>query len=161
MRHVKRCTIIRYPLLTYVIATFCIHTSLLVPSMHMARQRTVSPPLFWPGAPSPDVCSGASVMRALHWDQVCPGSKQRIHFSFTLSRAEGVSCVGAGWVLLLLSWLFLFAVSLPLLGLPLFLCLRLPARPPCLKIEPGPRSCPLTREGVSAAVGLCFRSPLK
>ena len=70
-------------------------------------------------------------MRALYWDQVCPGSKQRIHFPFTLSRAEGVSCVGAGrLLLLLLPWLFLFAVSLPPLGLPLPQCLPLPAGPP-------------------------------
>ena len=35
-------------------------------------------------------------MRALHWDRVCPGFKQRIHFPFTLSKAEEVSCCGAG-----------------------------------------------------------------
>ena len=69
-------------------------------------------------------------MRALHWDQVCPGSKQRVHFPFNLSRVEEVTCGGAGGLLLLLPWLFVFTVSLLPLGLPLLLCLPLPARSP-------------------------------
>ena len=59
-----------------------------------------------------------------------PRFKQGVHFPFTLSKAEEVSCGGAEGLLLLLPWLFLFAVSLPPLGLPLLLCLPQLVRPP-------------------------------
>ena len=130
MRHVKRGTTICYHLLIYVITTFLIKRVNVSIKLYFARQHTISSPLFWPCVPTPDVCSGADVIRTLRWDQVCPGSKQRIHFPFTLSRAEGVSCLGAGGLLLLLPWLFLFAVPFPPLGLPLLLCPPLPERPP-------------------------------
>ena len=103
-------------------------------------------------------------MRALHWDQVCPGSEQRTHFLFTLSRAEGVSSVGAGGLLLLLPCLFCLLCHFHLLAYRYFYaCLYLHdhLEQPHSKIEPGPRSCPSTREGASAAVELFFRSPLE
>ena len=81
-------------------------------------------------------------MRALHRLQWCPGSKQRMHFPFALSKAEGESCVGAWGLLLLLP------LPPPFLDLWLHLYPRDRHEQLHSKIGPGPRFCPSMREGV-------------
>ena len=123
-----------------------VHESSLPLSIAFARQQTVSPLLFCPGARPSDVLLKVGVTRALHWYHMCPGSTQRIYLPFTLSySARGIVCLWAGRLLLpsLPSPVPAFADplfrDLPLLRLDPRPPPRLPPRPP----PRPPRATPL------------------
>ena len=92
-------------------------------------------------------------MRAAHWFQWCPCSKQRMYFPFTSSKADGESCAGA-W-----GYCYCYLFHLRFSIYCCFCVFHYPRdRHEQLrsKIKPGPRFFPSMWKGASTSV---LRSP--